>query len=144
MPREYSAGAIIVRKDDILKYLLLFRKAQGIYREGWYLVRGLVEDGETEEQTVRREVREETGIDSLFFVRGFKEKVHWFYRNEDKETVYKEAVYFLAETRSKSVKLYSEHDDNDWLSFGEAIAKLKISKDKDVLKKANDFLELHG
>jgi 8-oxo-dGTP pyrophosphatase MutT (NUDIX family) len=141
MPREFSVGAIIIRKERGIKFLLLYKKAHGIYKEGWYFTRGLIEKGEEEEETIRREIKEETGIEDLFFVKGFKEKVHWFYRNEKKETVYKEASYRLAETRTEKVKLSGEHDDHGWYSYDVALTKLKFKNDKDVLKKVKEFLE---
>ncbi len=144
MPREKSVGAIIIRNDNGVKFLLLYREAHGIYKEGWYFTRGLIEKDESEEDTIRREIKEETSIDDLFIIKGFKEKVHWFYRNEEKQIVYKEATYFLAETSVEKVKISEEHDGYDWLSYGEAMGRLKFKNDKDVLKRAKEFLENKG
>jgi len=139
MPAEHSVGAVIYREG---KYLLLYKKAHGIYLEGWYLVRGLIEEGEEIEDTVRREIEEETGIKDLFFVKGFKETTKWFYRNDKKETVFKTAVYLFAETKTEKVKLSEEHDDYAWLDFTHSVQKLRFVNDREVLRKADKFIEL--
>lgn len=138
MPVEHSMGAVIVNKGN---YLLLYRKAHGIYHEGWFFVRGMTEGVEETEDTVRREVREETGIDDLFFVKGFKEQTKWFYR-KDGQLVFKTAVYLLAETSTEKITLSEEHDGFSWLPFADAIVLLKFKNDKEVLRKANDFMEI--
>ena len=122
------------------KFLLLYRKAHEHYREGWFFVRGLFEPNEEIEQVVRREVEEETGIKGLFFVKGFKETVEWFYSKEGK-TVHKTAIYLFAETAAEKVTISEEHDDYAWLPFQEAYARLTFENDKQIIKKAHDFIE---
>lgn len=138
--KEKSAGAIIYRKEGKkILYLLLYVKAHEHYREKWNFPRGNVEKGETEIETVKREVKEETGIEDLGFKKGFKEKIHFFYRKNGKG-ISKEVIYFLAETKTKEVKLSFEHNDFAWLSFEKAMERLTFNNDKEVLKKANAFL----
>jgi len=91
---------------------------------------------------VRREIEEETGIKDLFFVKGFKETTKWFYRNDKKETVFKTAVYLFAETKTEKVKLSEEHDDYAWLDFTHSVQKLRFVNDREVLRKADKFIEL--
>ena len=64
MPREKSAGAIIFRTENGIKYYLLLHYAPSEpgKRGQWGFAKGHVEEGETEEETARREVAEETGI----------------------------------------------------------------------------------
>ena len=57
MKREKSAGAIVFRKEKEPVYLLLHYEAKH-----WDFPKGHVEKNETDEQTVRREIQEETGI----------------------------------------------------------------------------------
>ena len=145
MPRIISAGAVIFRqKNNTIKYLLLYRKARGHSREAWTIPRGKIESDETEKQTVVREVREETGIKDLKFIGGFKEEVSWFFkkRNEEGqvETMFKTAIFYLAQTETKEVKLSHEHQDFAWLEFSEAYERITFDAAKEVLKKANDFL----
>jgi len=140
MPKEVSYGAVVFKKEgkNIL-YLLLYRKAHEHYKEMWDFPRGLIEKGETPEDDIRREVQEETGITDLKFLSGFREKVKWFYKKEGM-LIFKEATYYLAETKTKKVKLSFEHDDYKWCSYEEALKLVKFSNTKNVLKKVNEFL----
>jgi len=138
--KEKSIGAIVYRKEGSkILYLLLYKKAHGKYREAWNFPRGLVEKSESEITTAKREIEEETGIKTLEFKHGFKEKIHFFYRREGKN-ISKDVFYMLAETKTKDVQISFEHNDFAWLPFNEAMKKLTFGNDKEVLRKANDFL----
>ncbi|MBI2176217.1 NUDIX domain-containing protein [Candidatus Woesearchaeota archaeon] len=138
--KEISAGAIIFRvdgKSSKPKYLLLH------YGSGhWDFVKGHIEGKETEEETLRREAKEESGLTDLRIIPGFREKISYFYKREG-ETIQKDVIFFLAETGAaeKDIKLSFEHSGYDWLEFGEAVKKVTYNSSKDVLKKANKFLE---
>lgn len=138
MAEETSAGAIVYNKG---KYLLLYRKAHDHYKEGWFFARGKIEHGEDLEQTARREILEETGIKDLFFVKGFKQVVTWFYRANG-QLIHKTAIYLFAETSTEDVNISSEHDGFAWLSFDDAHARLSFPTDKQVLKQAHDFMDI--
>ena len=135
MPVERSAGAVIFRKEaKKILYLLLH------YEEGhWDFPKGHIEKGEKTEETIRREIREETGITDLAFVDGFKETIRYFFW-AGKKRILKFVVYTLAETSQKDVKLSFEHIDHAWLSFEEAKAKITFATSRKVLEKANAFL----
>mgnify|MGYP001615107413 CR=1 FL=1 len=136
MSKERSAGAVIFRKDGKkVLYLLLHYHFKSDY---WDFPKGNIEKGEAEEDTVKREVNEETGISDIKLLSNFKEKVSYFYR-KDNETVFKEVVFFLAETKTEDVKISSEHTGFEWIDYESAIKKLKRNS-KNVLMKANDFL----
>jgi len=134
MPRERSCGAVVFRKNGPVKYLLLH------YETGhWDFVKGQVEEGETEEETARRELLEETGIADAQFIRDFRERISYFYRRESK-TVYKEVIFLLAETRRSEVTLSYEHVGYAWLPYEEALERLPFKNAKAVLRKAHGFL----
>lgn len=136
MVKERSAGAVIFRKDGKNTfYLLLHYHFKSDY---WDFPKGNIEKHETEEDTVRREVKEETGISDIKLLSNFKEKITYFYRR-DGNTVFKEVVFFLAETKTEDVKISSEHTGFEWIYYEGAIKKLKTNSKK-VLMKANDFL----
>lgn len=135
MLQEKSCGAIIFRKNKEIKYLLLHYEAGH-----WDFVKGNLEQGEEERGTVVRETKEEAGVTDLVFVENFKEKIQYFYRKE-KQVVKKEVIFYLAETKTKNIKLSYEHIGYDWLSFEDAVNKLTHKNAKDILERANDFLK---
>jgi 8-oxo-dGTP pyrophosphatase MutT (NUDIX family) len=135
MIKEKSVGAVIFRKDKEIKYLLLHYRYKTDY---WDFPKGNIEKGEEEEDTVRREIKEETGIEDIKFVDGFKEKISYFYRREG-ELVSKEVVYFLIETSISEVKISEEHVGYEWVNFDNAKKRLKENSKK-VLEKAVKFL----
>lgn len=134
MPKEVSAGAVIFRKNKEIEYLLLRYEAGH-----WDFPRGGIESGETEVDTVVREAREETGIENLNFLPDFREKIFWFYK-KDGRTIYKEAIFYLAETKTGKVKISHEHVDFKWLPYEEAMRQITFKNGKKVLEKANEFL----
>ena len=144
MPKEKSAGAIIyVIKNGVPHYLLLH------YPSGhWEFARGHGEEGETEEETVRREVLEETGLANVRIIPGFKEHTKLIFKRtynlppEQKKSapwIVKIVTLYLAEAATQDVKVSEEHQGFLWLPYEQAYKKL-LKKGKDVLKKANDFL----
>lgn len=136
MPKEKSSGAIVFRKQkDSIKYLLLHYEAGH-----WDLPKGNQEKNETEEQAAAREVKEETGIEDIDFVDNFKETIKYFYKKNG-ETVFKEVVFFLAQAATEEVKLSFEHIGYAWLSYENAYKKLTFNNAKELLRKANQFLD---
>ena len=114
MPREKSAGAIVSRKEGSTIYYLLLH-----YKSGhWEFPKGHIEKNESEEDTVRREVAEETNIKDIEIIKGFKERVKYFFRRsyglkgkarEKAPLVFKTVVFYLAKTKTKEVKISFEH-----------------------------------
>jgi len=136
MPVERSAGAVIFRKvAKELFYLLLH------YEEGhWDFPKGHIEPGEKTVETIRREVREETGIVRLTFLPGFKETIRYFFWAK-KKRILKFVVYSLTRTSQKKVRLSSEHVGYEWLPFSEAQARITFTTSRRVLKKAQGHLK---
>lgn len=135
MPIERSAGAIIFRKkEDKIYYLLLH------YQFGhWDFPKGHIEKGEKSADTAIREVKEETGLDDLSVVEGFKETIKYFFKVQGK-TIFKTVVFYLAEVKNEIVKISFEHTGYKWLPYQEVLKQLTFKNAKRILKKANDFL----
>jgi len=134
MPKEISAGAVVFRQDKEVKYLLLNYEAGH-----WDFPKGHIEEGEEEKETVKREVEEETGIKKITFIDGFKEKIKYFYRREE-QTIYKEVVFYLVETKESKIKISFEHIGYEWLAYEDALKRLTFKNAKEILKKAHSFL----
>lgn len=136
MPIEKSAGAIVFRKKGNEIFYLLLQYEAG----HWGFPRGLIEKGETLEETAKREIEEETGIKNLKFLPGFKETIKYFFKWRGKN-ILKFVTYLLAQTKEKRVSLSFEHKDFEWLPYKEALEKLTFENSKEVLKKAHQFLK---
>jgi bis(5'-nucleosidyl)-tetraphosphatase len=125
-------------KNSEVKYLLLH------YQAGhWDFVKGNVESGESEKDTVVRELREETGIADATFIDNFREKIEYFYRRQD-TTIHKEVVFFLIQTHTEKVKISYEHVGYTWLNYQHALEKLTFKNAKNVLQKTHDMLKARG
>ncbi|MDN7013210.1 NUDIX domain-containing protein [Methanoculleus sp. FWC-SCC3] len=136
MAKERSCGAVVVRRDADLQYLILQ------YGAGhWDLVKGHGIRGESEEETVLRELEEETGITRAEFVPGFREEVHYFFQRQA-HTVYKEVVYYLIETPEEEVTISDEHIDYRWLSYNEALQTITFGNSRRVVEGAHEHLKV--
>src|SRR4030067_3697002 len=138
MQRQKSCGAVVFVKNNEINSLLL-RYAAG----HWDFVKGNVEPNESEKGTVLRERREETGILATQTIEGFRERIEYYYRRQG-ETIRKEVVFFLIEAHDKKVELSFEHIGFDWLNYKGAMEKLTFKNAKDVLQKAQVFLQNQG
>ena len=136
MLKEFSAGAIIFKRENSTLYLLLKPKKESIY---WDFPKGNIERNEETLATAQREIREETGMVNLQFFPQFKEKVRYFYR-KGKEIVSKEVIFFLAQALNGDVKISHEHVDYGWFDFADSIKKLRENS-IEILKRADEFLK---
>jgi 8-oxo-dGTP pyrophosphatase MutT (NUDIX family) len=136
LKKEKSAGIILyLEKSDGILFLVMN------YPTGhWDFVKGKIEHGETEHQTAVRETKEETGISDLEFIDGFEENINYNFQYEG-ELIYKEVVFFLAKTKTETVKISNEHLDYTWLDYKNAIEKITYQNAKHILSKANDLLQ---
>ena len=142
MRNEKCCGAVVFRKNaDQYQFLLIKHK---LYNENnyWNHPKGHVEQGETEQQTALREIKEETGLD-VTIVKGFREIDHYrFPSSFDHEIIDKTVIYFLAEAVSDDLKLCpQEIADCRWLNYQAANDTLSYPGSKKILRTAWDFLQ---
>lgn len=142
MPVERSAGAIIFRKEEGKVFYLLLHYPGASHRaksDYWDFPKGHIEKGESEIDTVKREIFEETGIEDIKIIEGFKETIKYFFKWQDK-TVLKFVTFYLAKTEEEEVKISFEHIGYEWLPFEKALERLTHKTAKDLLEKAHNFL----
>ncbi len=141
MPVEKSAGAIIfIREDNKIYYLLLHYPASSrASKDYWDLPKGHIERGEKLIDVAKREVEEETGLKDIKFIKGFKETIRYFFRFKRKN-ILKFVTFYLAETKTKRVKISFEHSGFEWLCYEKALKRLTFKNTKETLKKAHKFL----
>ena len=111
-----AAGAVVFRRTERGIRLLLLRAYKN-----WDFPKGLVEPGEDQLDTARREVAEETGLSQLEYPFGDQHKETLPYSGN------KIARYYLAETSEHDIELpvspelgRPEHHEYRWVGFDEA------------------------
>jgi bis(5'-nucleosidyl)-tetraphosphatase len=134
MGREVSAGVVLFRAKPQREYLLLD------YGAHWDFPKGHIEKGEDPQTTAARELQEETGIRDARFIPGFKASIRYFYRKAG-ERMLKVVIFFLAETPTGDVALSYEHSGYLWLPYDEALKRLTFKNARELLTKAQAFLD---
>lgn len=128
-----------------IRYLFLKHKPAS-----WDFPKGLIEKGEKPEAAAMRECEEETGL-KIDLIPGFKKTIRFFFKVKYKyqiqrglkmgETVMKFVTYFVAESKTKDVKVSFEHEDYEWVTFDMAMSILKKRKEnKELIEQANEFI----
>lgn len=140
---ERSAGAVIFRKEGGRTLFLLLRyparASSRSKREYWDFPKGHIDSGETIEDTVKREVQEETGLTDIKLKEGFQIKIR-YYLTKNNQKVLKTVVFLLAETKTKDIKISDEHTGFQWLSYEEALKQLMFKNARNILQKADEFI----
>ena len=135
MLEERSAGVILFNKSKDIQFLILK------YPSGhWDFVKGNIEEGENEKETVKRELFEETGIDNLKIHQGFNKKVEYHYYKKNNK-VHKIVSYYLAETNQKEVKLSFEHLDYKWSDYESLMKLITFDNSRKILENANELIK---
>jgi len=144
MPKEKSAGAIIYRMINGVPHYLLLHYHSGL----WDFSRGHIEEGESVEQTIHREVEEETGIKDLVIIPGFIGNTKFFFKRthnlkgEAKKKapwIIKLITLLVAETKTEKVVISSEQTGFGWFAYKEALKKVSPHAKK-VFPKAHEFI----
>jgi 8-oxo-dGTP pyrophosphatase MutT (NUDIX family) len=135
MIEETSAGIILFRKEETKNLFLLLHYPSG----HWDFVKGKMEKGESSHQTAVRETKEETGITDIAFLENFEEWIEYNFQHQG-ELVNKKVVFFLAETKTKDVKISHEHQGYTWMDYDTSMEKTTFDNAKTVLTKAQRLL----
>lgn len=132
---EKSCGAIVYRKFHGNTEILLIRHVKSGY---WSFPKGHTEGSETEEETARREIMEETGLE-VFMDTGFRETVVYSPKRDTTKTV----VYFVAKAKTYDfVPQEDEIGEIKWVEIGQSLNYLTYDNDKLIVNKAKTFIAL--
>ncbi len=135
MIEETSAGIVIFRKENSKNMFLLLHYPSG----HWDFVKGKMEKGESTHETATRETEEETGIKDIVYLENFEEWIEYNFEYQG-EIVEKKVVFFLAETKTKEIKISHEHSGYIWTDYNSAMEKTTFANAKTVLTKAQTLL----
>ena len=127
---EKSCGIIVVNNGKIL--LLHYPSGH------WDFPKGHVDGDETEHETALRELQEETAIDTIDYINGFRHSTSYNYRR-GKHLYQKKVVYFLANTHIFDITLSEEHQGYGWFKWEEAKSQITFDNSKTILDAAEKF-----
>lgn len=132
MKQEKSCGAVIFREEEGGRRYLVIRSVNGHTT----LCKGHVEPGETEHETARREILEETAL-TVDFVENFREVITY----SPYPGCMKDVVFFLGRMTGGNLTCQEEEvAEAKFLPLEQALAALTHPSDRDVLRAADRFL----
>ena len=135
MVLEQSIGAVIrhqSQQDLQTSDFLLLKNRRGF----WGFPQGHKEKGESEIQTLIREVFEETGISDLE-IQSYIGDIRYSYFKGDGMKSEKEVRFYFAITPTKQVKISNEHADFRWVTLSDALNMIDHAKLKQILAKGH-------
>lgn len=116
--REPTAGGIVFRRTEKGAIeILLIQDA----KDRWTIPKGHIEEGETAQQTAKREIGEEAGLKEVD-VLGWLGKIHFRYRRIDKLVLMTTQIYLVrAKGDTNAIKKEDWMNGIKWFSFHDAL-----------------------
>jgi 8-oxo-dGTP pyrophosphatase MutT (NUDIX family) len=137
---QLSAGGVVCRRNPAGQIEVALIATQRGQR--WGLPKGLVESGESLDETAVREVREETGLEAEFVER-LEPIEYWYWWDEGGEKVryHKKVYYFLMAYRSGDVAQHDfEVEEVRWFPIDQAIERASYRTEREVLQQVRDWV----
>jgi ADP-ribose pyrophosphatase YjhB (NUDIX family) len=134
-----SAGGIVYQQGDGgPRVVLVGRLGDGL----WGLPKGTPIEGESIEQTARREVREETGLE-VEIERSVGSIEYWFTRLEQGTRFHKIVHHFLMRPTGGGLDKHDhEYDVAEWFPARAAVERLTYRNEAELLRRVLNLL--HG
>ncbi len=116
--REPTSGGIVFRHGKKGVEILLIQDA----KDRWTIPKGHIEEGETAQQTARREIGEEAGLTDVDML-GWLGKIHFRYRRIDKLLVLMTTQIYLVRAKGDTNAIQKEEWMNGikWFPFHDAL-----------------------
>ncbi len=133
MTYEKSCGAVVYKTEVGIPLFLIEHMALGHTS----IPKGHVEEGETEEETAAREIKEETNLDVKLDTR-FRHTISY----HPHPNVSKDVVFFLAEAASDTlINQECEVSALEWLPYEAAYNAMTYDTDRETLEAAKSYME---
>lgn len=131
--KQTSAGGVIYRRNECGLQIVLISVKNG---QAWCLPKGVVDKGETTEETAVREVREETGLAGRI-IDTLGEINYWYYIKGENIKCRKTVHFYLMEYVSGDTAEHDfEVDEAGWFSLEAALGKVSYKGDRTMIEKA--------
>lgn len=129
-----KSGAIIIRNNNGITEILLEYRARE-YLKDWTFPKGGIDAGETPEETVKREIREETGLE-IELLGGLSAI---YYQNKHDGNV--KQYMFLAKPLTQNLAAEFKGDKVEWVPLDQASKRLSYQNLKDYLEEIKSKLD---
>ena len=138
--QDFACGVVVVRKEGDRFLYLLIKEAIGY----WGIPKGHKEGNETDIESARRELFEETGINDIE-ISGSPTFSCSYMMKKGGEDCEKTVLVFLALTNSDTTEtpknFAQEILATKWADFDEAMGLMDFRPAQKILKEANEYLE---
>ncbi len=124
--------AIIYDIKDSQPYFLILHRI--LRWQGWEFVKETIESGENAEETLKRGIKEETGLKKFKIIKRLNKQEKWQALGNDYQVV---DVFLIKADMNEKISLkqeIKEHDNYQWLDKETVLEKLTWPKSKKLLK----------
>lgn len=129
---EKVCGAVVYTKKENEIYYVIIKNESGHIG----FPKGHMEDGETELETARREIFEETSLTPNIDT-NFREEYTYIFNGKNKN-----AVYFIADFENTQIKTQESEIFDHWLvPYDKAYELLNFKEDRAILENAKRYLD---
>ena len=102
--------------DEGVPLFLILKNRRGF----WGFPQGHKERGESDVQTLSREVEEETGIENINII-SFIGTIRYYYFKQDGMKSHKEVKFYFATSTTKEIIISNEHESYKWVTFDDVL-----------------------
>ena len=135
---QTSSGGVLFRKENGQTNIALIARRD---RSIWCLPKGIIEAGESPEQTAEREVAEETGLKGEI-VEKIGEVTYWYWSKTDRIRYFKTVHFYLMKHLGGNI---NEHDfeveEARWFPIDEALQIMTFENERNIVSKATEMLK---
>jgi ADP-ribose pyrophosphatase YjhB (NUDIX family) len=118
-------------KNGVQYFLILHRSLRW---DGWEVLKETMESEETVEQTIKRGIKEETGLQDFEIVKNLNKQEKWEKDGSEYEIV---ATFLIKANMQEKISLKQEtieHSEYLWATKEQAIEKLTFLETKQLIK----------